>query len=149
MFSSSHCVNHLIFSCGGQGAVDSQAFLTFNTNTKVLETLTSCPNGHTRAPQGLLHTGGGTTQLFVITSGATTDIYTTSDYTSLYLPEFSGEDGGSLFPAPEALPHHITLLDTQGNTALQRKLEENFNSIERQLLALDPNADPDSFDPHR
>ena len=51
---------------------------------------------------------------------------------------FSGTDGATVYPAPEALPHRITLDDVGGKLALQKKLNDNFDTIERQLLALDP-----------
>lgn len=52
--------------------------------------------------------------------------------------EFTGETGAALYPAPEALPHVITMQDTKGDVNLARKLQENFEAIERQLLALEP-----------
>ena len=52
----------------------------------------------------------------------------------------------TIAPAPERLPHVITREDTGGNQSFQRKLQDNFDTIERQLLALDPdnqgNKDP-------
>ncbi len=44
-----------------------------------------------------------------------------------------------VYPAPEALPHVITIDDTRGDVSLQRRLQENFDAIERQCLALGPN----------
>lgn len=46
-------------------------------------------------------------------------------------------EGNQIFPAPEKLPHIITVEDTQ-SLKLAKKLQDNFDSIERQLLALDP-----------
>lgn len=62
---------------------------------------------------------------------------------------FSGTEGAAIYPAPEALPHKISLSDLQGLDPvvahrLQRKLQDNFDSIERQLLALDPDSEPNS-----
>lgn len=42
----------------------------------------------------------------------------------------------SLTIAPEALPHRISHRDTGGNRALAKKLQDNFDAIERQLLAI-------------
>ena len=50
---------------------------------------------------------------------------------------FDGVDGPTITPAPEKLPHVITLEDAGGNKSFQRKLQDNFDTIERQLLALD------------
>lgn len=57
---------------------------------------------------------------------------------------FSGTKGKSIYPAPERLPHRVTAEEV-GSIALAKKLNDNFDSIERQLLALDPDdtgADP-------
>lgn len=55
----------------------------------------------------------------------------------------------ALYPAPEKLPHVITLEDTRGNMALQRKLQENFDAAERQRLALEPyNPEATELGPH-
>lgn len=51
---------------------------------------------------------------------------------------FSGVESEGFTVAPEKLPHSITVEDTKGDRTLARKLQENFDSIERQLLALDP-----------
>lgn len=38
--------------------------------------------------------------------------------------------------APEALPHRISVRDTGGDKALAKKIQDNFDAIERQLLAI-------------
>ena len=47
---------------------------------------------------------------------------------------------GGFTVAPEKLPHIITAQDVGGNLSLAKKLQDNFDSIERQLLALDPDS---------
>ncbi len=42
-----------------------------------------------------------------------------------------------IYPAPEPIPYRFTAADFGGNAELARKLNENFDAIERQLLALD------------
>lgn len=59
-----------------------------------------------------------------------------------------GEATDGITIAPEKLPHVITLDDVKGNRALQKKLQDNFEAIERQLLALDPEQG-DSSNPWR
>ena len=61
---------------------------------------------------------------------------------------FAGSDSPTITPAPEPLPHIITAQDTAGNIPLQRKLQENFESIQRQLMALDPD-NQNTSDPQR
>ena len=76
-------------------------------------------------------TAGPTYKLYVYGAHPVGEIRLPSD-------EFIGDDSPTFMPAPEALPHVITIIDTEGNRTLQRKLQENFDSIQRQLLALDP-----------
>ena len=65
----------------------------------------------------------------------------------------TGAEYGTVYPAPEALPHKIGIEDLRGlppevARPLARKLQENFEVIERQLLALDPEQG-DSASPYR
>lgn len=82
-------------------------------------------------------------------------IYSTGNYNLAYEPgtvltpepgaQFTGtvEAGSTIYPAPEELPHRFSERDFAGNPSARsvaKKLNESLDSIERQLLALDPEA---------
>jgi hypothetical protein len=130
------------------GTASAGGIAWINGNLVVART-TGIPNDNIEVYSGFSTT---MTTNFTAESTQTTGLGWLYDPDEFGVPgEIIGEDdtGATIYPAPERLPHHFSDLDFTDPQVrrLARMLEENFNSVERQLLALDPEQTDE--DPYR